>query len=155
MILFTLTGNYFTRRDSERVKIIEEILLMIQIISSEIRYSKTALNVIVHKLSENRGLARLEFLSRCRKMLESEAFPQSWKTSVEKSQVNYEERVLLLSFGAGLGTSDVEGQLSNCELHKALFENNLQNAREQSNRFGKLYTSLGVLGGILAALIIV
>ncbi len=134
---------------------IEEVLLMLQIISSEIRYSKTPLNVIVSKLSQNRGLSRLKFISECRKMLENENFPLSWKKSVEKSDVNHDDRILLLSFGSGLGTSDVEGQLSNCELHKALFENNLHKAREQCSRFGKLYTTLGVLGGILIALIIV
>ena len=142
-------------RDLNRVKSIEEIMLMIQIISTEIKYCKTPLNEIVNKLSCNNDFTHLKFISKCENLLESQTFPSAWKRSVKESELHEADKQLLVSLGNNLGTSDIEGQLSNCELHKELFENNYMCAKEKCSKFGKLYTSLGLFGGVLVAVVII
>lgn len=154
IIVCSLIGNYFATRDLNRVKTIEEIFLMIQIISTEIKFCKTPLDSIVNKLSKNDGFIHLNFICECEKLLGKQKFPTAWQTSVKKSALHESDKQLLISLGNNLGTSDVEGQLSNCELHKELFENNYNSAREKCLKFGKLYTSLGLFGGVLVAVVI-
>ncbi len=155
IVICSMTGNYFTNRDYTRVKTIEELLLMIQIISTEIKFSRTPMDAIIEKLSRRKDFRHLDFITDCVEIMKTRSFPEAWKLTVEDSGFHNEERQLLLSLGANFGTSDVEGQLSNCELHKKLLENNLNNAREKCSKFGKLYTSLGVLGGFLIAVLVV
>lgn len=155
VIVCTMTGSYFTSRDRLRVRTIEELLLMIQIISTEIKFSRAPLDSIIIRLNRRNNFLHLDFIEECVSFLKDKSFPEAWKLSVRKSSLHNSDKQLLLSLGDNLGTSDVEGQLSNCELHRELLENNLKNAREKCVRFGKLYTSLGVLGGFLIAVLVV
>ena len=54
------------------------------------------------------------------------------------------------AFGSQLGTTDLNGQISLCQLYVRLFEERLIQAREWKSKYAKLYLSLGVLGGLLA-----
>ena len=151
-----MTGSYFTSRDIARVRTIEELLMMIQTISTEINFSKSPLNLIIGRLSRRKDLVNLDFVDECVVLLmKGESFPEAWRKSVRKSSINNAEKELLFSLGGNLGTSDVEGQLAICELHREMLENNLKISREKCAKFGKLYTSLGVLGGFLIEVLVV
>ncbi|MCL2884530.1 MAG: stage III sporulation protein AB [Oscillospiraceae bacterium] len=61
---------------------------------------------------------------------------------------------LLREFGAGLGTSDVEGQLAHCALFQELFEKQTEAARTIAQNKGRVYTTLGLAGGICLILLL-
>lgn len=65
------------------------------------------------------------------------------------------DRELLRGLAAGLGASDVQGQLEHLRLYAALAEDSLQEAREACREKGKLYVSLGVCGGAAVFLVVV
>lgn len=81
-------------------------------------------------------------------------FPEAWSTALrERAQLGSlrrEDIHLLLAFGSQLGTTDLNGQISLCQLYVRLFEERLIQAREWKSKYAKLYLSLGVLGGLLA-----
>ena len=61
---------------------------------------------------------------------------------------------ILCSLGSVLGTTDKAGQLAALDLHRDRLLQAAGECRERSLRQGKLYRSLGLLGGTLAAVLL-
>lgn len=60
---------------------------------------------------------------------------------------------LLNAWGEGLGSTDVTGQLEHCERFESRLGEQAKEARQQALTKGKLYTSLGVAGGLVITLL--
>lgn len=60
---------------------------------------------------------------------------------------------LLNAWGEGLGSTDVTGQLEHCQRFESRFGEQAKEARQQALTKGKLYTSLGVAGGLVITLL--
>jgi stage III sporulation protein AB len=121
---------------------------------TEIRYSA----VPVVQVIEQHGTA-LRFLRECVKRChQEESFSAAWKNTVlncaKGDGFDAHDTELLLSFGAGFGASDTDGQISHLELYYGLFGANLKSAREDRNRKSKLYLMLGVFAGLSSALLL-
>lgn len=149
IIFFALTGSFISLKNKRQEKILEKITVMLRLISSEIGYFQSPINVIIDKLCENEELKILNFLKICKVNLSELDFPEAWKISIEQSELERQDKELLLSFGFNMGTSDIAGQQSNCEMHRELFENKLKLVRDKNRKNGKLYTALGLMTGCL------
>lgn len=66
-----------------------------------------------------------------------------------------EDRELYRGFAAGLGASDVPGQLRHIDLYAAMVDQALAGAREERDKRGRLYICLGLFGGLTACLLLV
>lgn len=60
---------------------------------------------------------------------------------------------LLRSFGESVGVKALEAQLSDLDADLLLLEKEAQRARAASEKYGNLYRRLGLLGGLLAAVL--
>lgn len=60
---------------------------------------------------------------------------------------------LMSAWGEGLGSTDVAGQLAHCERFESRLGEQAKGARQQALVKGKLYTSLGVAGGLVITLL--
>ncbi len=65
------------------------------------------------------------------------------------------ERGVLQSFSSQLGRSDIVSQQRAAETHIALLSEILASAEEAAAKYSRLYSSLGVLCGIFAAVLII
>jgi len=84
-------------------------------------------------------------------------FSVSWPKALDECvhQLGREEAVILASLGDVLGRSDLESQLSALALTREQFEQRVGAAREKVITQGKLYRSMGILGGAAAAIILI
>ena len=142
-----------------RVKQLEAILSMIQDMATQIRYRALPLSDLIGHMAEQKELECLPFLKQCAKRCEEGIpFPKAWEQSVEQQgkrpYLKEKDLSILYAFGNGLGTTDVEGQLANCRLHSKLVEESLQHARAERDGMGRLYSTLGILAGIGAAIVL-
>lgn len=142
-----------------RVKQLEAILSMIQDMATQIRYRALPLSDLIGNMAEQKELTCLPFLKQCAKRCEEGIpFPRAWEQSVEqqgkRSYLKEKDLSILYAFGSGLGTTDIEGQLANCQLHSKLVEESLQHARAERDGMGRLYSTLGILAGIGAAIVL-
>lgn len=64
------------------------------------------------------------------------------------------DREILSSLGTFLGSSDRDNQLKNLQLCQKRLEENLSAAKENRKTNGRLYQSLGVLGGLFLAIVL-
>ena len=136
-----------------RVRYLEAILSFLQTLASEMEYRAAPISKILADAAGREEYKCLPFLRECERLCrEGTEFPTAWAQAVrEKAKamdLSERDRKLLLSFGCGVGTTDVDGQLANCSLHKELFGQSLQSAREEKDKHGKLYLKLGLLSGI-------
>ena len=134
-------GQYFSVAAIRRIRALEQVLLLLNAIQSELSYCRTPVRELMHRLSLREEFSELPFLRECSRMCGLEIpFPQAWSKALgERAQL-----------GPQLGTTDLNGQVSLCRLYVQLFEERLTQAREWKSKYAKLYLSLGVLGGLLA-----
>ena len=61
---------------------------------------------------------------------------------------------LLTDFGERLGTTDADGQLAHIAHYREIFAARLDDARQEAAQKAKLYKTLGLFGGVSAALLL-
>lgn len=157
---FSLAGRWAASVQEKRVSVIGEIMLMINVTESQLRYSHLPVSDLLRVLCENTGLSGLTFIKNCReRVCFGEAFPVAWRESIkaetELCRLLPDISASLAAFGADIGSTDLESQLSGCEYYKQIFSAELELQREKSQRYTKLFPSLGMLLGISAAIMII
>lgn len=156
---FALAGKWASSVQERRVKVMGEIMLMLNIVESQLRHSHLPVTDLLRVLCNNAGLSELEFIKNCReRVCFGEPFPEAWKNSVEAEislcRLLPESVGNLTAFGADIGVTDLESQLSGCEYYKQIFSGELEMQREKSMKYKKLFPPLGLLLGISAAIMI-
>lgn len=160
IIGFFLAGKWAYSVQEKRVEILNEIMLMLNITESRLRHSHLPVSDLLRVLCENSGLSGLGFIKSClERVCFGEPFPDAWRKSIECEtefcRLLSEISVSLADFGADIGSTDLESQLSGCEYYKELVARELDLQREKSTRYKKLFPPLGLMLGISAAIIIV
>lgn len=157
---FAVGGCYAASFQSKKAKVIEDILLMISVTQTQLRYACLPVSDLLKILCENNRFVGLGFIEKCKESVESgEPFPQAWKNSVESEYMLC--RLLsnhcgyLIRLGSDIGATDIEGQLGCCEYYKQIFEKELVRREENAKKYSKLYPALGMMLGISAAILIV
>lgn len=156
---FALAGRWASSIQEKRVSVMGEIMLMINITESQLRYSHLPVADLLRVLCENTGLSELEFIKNCReRVCFGEPFPDAWRKSIEDEtafcRLLPDSARNLTAFGSDIGSSDLESQLSGCEYYKQIFSGELETQREKNMKYKKLFPPLGLLLGISAAIMI-
>lgn len=147
-------GKYLSQRLYQRIKLLEQIKLMINTIKTQIEYCNTPVREVLERFKN------LEFISNCIKAWEQgQQFPQAWSDSVyESNNLNALKKIdkeILNAFGNAFGTTDLNGQLSICSFYISQVEENLNDAKEQYKMYGRLYCAMGILSGAAIAIILI
>ena len=80
-----------------------------------------------------------------------------WEAAIEGTDGLFSSKIkaILLSFGKGLGKSDVSHQSDLCRHHLQLLEEALKSEREQGAKDERLSLWLGVTGGLLPVILLI
>lgn len=157
---FVCGGKCLAMRYVKKTELISDILLVISVIHTRLRYDCLPVPDLLRVLASTDKLKNLRFIRECLEMLQSgEPFPTAWKNAVESDSElcmmldNCKSN--LIQLGEDMGTTDVEGQLACCEYYRQIFEKELADREENSKKYSKLFPSLGVMLGIAAAIMII
>ncbi len=153
-------GYCLASRYTKKAELVADILLMLSVISSRLRYDCLPVPDLLRVLCTTDKLKNLRFVARCLEKVETgEPFPSAWKNSVESDgelcMLLGNCRGNLIQLGADIGATDVEGQLACCEYYRQIFEKELALREENRKKYSKLCPSLGIMLGIAAAIIII
>lgn len=157
---FFLGGVYLASRNTQKLQVVQDILLMLSVIETQLRYACLPVSDLLRVLCETEKLSSLGFIEECRNYLvKGEAFPDAWKKAVENDRelcsLLGEEKKHLIRIGADIGSTDIDGQLSCCEYYKQIFEKEIALREENEKKYARLYPALGLMLGVSAAIIIV
>jgi stage III sporulation protein AB len=144
---------------SKRVRQLEALKGAINLISTEIRYFASPVDVIMNKLNALEEYKELRIFGLCENNLATmRDFAKAWAASIEQAKpqlaLNKGDYEALLWFGTMLGATDIEGQTSNCERYSEMLSQRLIRAREDKAKRGKMYSSLGILTGVFFIVIL-
>lgn len=150
----TLSGFMESHKLTVRVEKLEAFLRFLSAARTEIRYSAAPVVQILMQHGSEIG-----FLRQCSRFCsEGSGFVKAWENAVNSRAkldgFSPRDRELLLSFGAGFGASDTDGQISHLELYANLIGENLKTAKENQGRKSKLYLMLGVFAGLGTAILL-
>ena len=134
-----------------------EQMKAVSFIETQIRYSGAPVYEILQKASKS-DFGKLKFLQKAADLIRGGLKPDiAWESAINLycDDVGFtaDDRGLVFDFGKGLGSSDTEGQLRHCETYRRLFSDRLKRARTDAQYKGRLYITLGICGGLGAALL--
>ena len=136
LLACTLYGAYSAYKLINREAKLKRLLAFIGSLTEEIRLTRAELPDIVKRLPESGNFLK-----------------EGKICGVEG--LNAEDVRVLNSFVAGLGKTDLEGQINNAKLHTEALKARLDSASEERKKMSRLYVSLGFLcGSFLVVLII-
>lgn len=133
---------------------IRELLVQISVL---VRYRGLNVYEISHELMISDRYKQLDFIKKLPSEYEPDTdFRLKWAEAVNSdSCIGDDEKKLLCSFGAGLGTSDIQGQLMAVETVLEALRRIEDKRCEEYNRKGKLYRSLGMLFGVMTGILLI
>ena len=157
---FMLGGMYLASFQSKKADVINDVLLMLSVIETQLRYACLPVADLMRILCETEKLSTLPFLAECKRKLDkNESFPDAWKTSVyecgELCRLLGNHKDYLVRLGSDIGATDLEGQLGCCEYYKQIFKKELVVREENSKKYSKVFPALGLMLGVSAAIIII
>ena len=121
----------------------------------QIRFSAAPTQMWLKALCQSGEFRRLTFLQAAATCPPSD-FHAVWRRETGRlpSGLSERDRQLMCQFGERLGTSDVAGQLRVCEEYGRRLEEQREQARTEQRDKSRLYGTLGLLGGLGAALLV-
>ncbi len=156
LISTSLAGISSSEKLKNRVTELNIINYMLEEISILIRYKALTVYQIIDSLKKNPSFSSLSFISNIEINLHV-PFKVSWEKSIDgmTTSLTQSDIKLLKSFGASLGTSDIEGQLSTIEVFKGNFSKTEKDAISVYEKKSRLYRSLGVLAGAFISIMLI
>lgn len=149
----TAVGFMKARSLSSRRRLLAAVGTLMQDLATRLRYQSEDIFTSVTLAAKSAGLSIKEDADR------SQGFLAWWELQTESFApphvLHNSDKELLSSFGSQLGTTDLEGQLSHIELCRAMLSKQLSEAEEEQRQKGRLYRTLGVFGGVSAAIMLI
>ncbi len=84
-------------------------------------------------------------------------FPSAWEESLQTENLNaltMEDRQILADLGNVLGSTGLQGQIDQLNLLQSRLKSQWEMASQRYAINGKLYRSLGLLGGLLMVILL-
>ena len=152
---FVLTGQYANIRLKKRLSSLENLVIFIEGINSQISFSQNNITDIMKNLNDSAN-HNLKIINELIDMSGND-FTKNWEKSVEMFSrydcLNKEDKNILLSFGKTLGVTDLQGQSNNCRLHIGMLNRQLSSARENVRDRSKINTAISAFFAVAAVII--
>lgn len=156
-----LTGQLCFMQLESRYRDLESIRGGLRALATEIDYSRKPLPVAWRELAEIHDGAVSAMFDRAADLFGSEGAStagQAWALSVRKCRkelsLTAEDLRILASLGPTLGASGGSDQIRHLQAVDERLVGQMNEARDDSRRRGRLFRSLGLLGGILVAVVL-
>ena len=150
-------GLWMSARLRRRLRSLEEMRGFFERMCASIGYAAPPMEEVVREIAEDGTLlAARDCLVRLR---QGEPFPAAFAKAVQANaaalSLTSEDAALLVRAAERLGRTDAKGQAALLRLGIAELEPQIAAAAEDVRRRGKLYRSLGVLGGLAGVILLI
>lgn len=158
-VLIIFAGNTLAKRKLKRIELLDSISLMIKTVNSQIIYSRLSVPKLLEFIENSEEFSELKFIGCARKLLDEGAdYKTAWYEAMQEYMKSFpvtrDDSEMLIAFFSGLGSTDIEGQKSNCETYSNLFELKSNGLRKKAEASSKIYNCLGMLTAALVFIIL-
>ncbi|WP_047979945.1 stage III sporulation protein SpoIIIAB [Ornithinibacillus contaminans] len=161
IITTTWLGFEWSNKLTKRPKHIRQLINALQVLEAEIVYSQLPLPDAFASIARQLPSPCAHFFQSVsdKMQLESSDFDQLWVACVndyiEQSSLSASEQEILLQFGRTLGQHDFTQQQKHIQLTIKHLERELEDARDDQERYGKMARNLGFLMGLFIVLLLI
>jgi stage III sporulation protein AB len=159
IISTTLWGFNQARTYTLRPRQLQQLKTGLQLLQTEVSYGVTPLPRAFARLAAKLEEPIADFFSQARQGLNAGlTAKQAWKKAVvevnPQTALQDKDRQVLLELGYNLGQSNSEGQVRHLKLARNNLDNLHQEAIDERDKKVKMWRYLGVLGGLLIAILL-
>ena len=158
--IFGLTvylGNAKANKYIQRVKELVAIKCALNILENKIKFTQTPLNDIFKQISGNISENNIVKIFENLASKQNVNLHKSWKHTITVSETNLceEDKKILIDMGNILGSTDIEGQVSNIKITNAFIDRQIEKAEAEKNKNVKMFRTLGVISGLTIVIILI
>lgn len=161
IILSWVTGLALARTFIDRLKELNEIDRFLNYLYNDIAYISKPLPDAVSDIKEKMKYPISNFLSdfeynlSLKTMTVDKCWGKALENNKEKLNLKKEDQEVVLYIGRQLGGTDKATQLKNLEFTLSKIKNRIKLAEADKEKNSKLYSTLGLMGGILITIILI
>lgn len=135
---------------------LEQLCRMLRELSVQMAFRSLTVQELLEQLCRESAYAAFQFpVTVCSGLEQGLPLSEAWESGLaQDSAVPEAARKLLLPLGDELGASDLEGQRATLSQYRQQLEPYTAEAGEKCRQKQRLYCSLGILGGFLAAILL-
>ncbi|MCR5704805.1 MAG: stage III sporulation protein AB [Eubacterium sp.] len=151
-------GFYLKNRYRKRLLGIEEVCQYLEELKGEIKYRNQDFFRVFLELEKNR---RTPFLGQviCKELKSGKSISEAWcisvKENADRMALKGHEKMILLELGNQLGKSNSETQTNLLILYQNKLHMLWKGLKKEEQNQCKMYSTLGILGGVMIGLIVV
>lgn len=150
LILFFIFGTtsfmgiLLGKKYSNRVKELQEMKNALSIFEARIEYTYEPIPEIFTEISRKADSNIAEIFRKTVEKMRKNTAENSWIEAIEYSNTNLnkEDKEILKSLGKMLGKTDIKGQINQIELTSNFLDTQIDNARMEKEKNGKMYKTL-------------
>lgn len=156
VISASLIGINKVNKMKTKINLTNQILSFVQQVKIQLNYCSLSTKEILQEVSKLAEIESLDFVKGCAENYDIKPFDTLWSEQVKSSKlcIPKSDEELVLSFGCGLGTTDLDGQLELCAIYEKRFMDRLEEYSEDYRKHSKLYSSMGFFVGLAIAMIL-
>ena len=157
IIVSAYIGFYKSKKFFYRVKALKDFKSALNIFRSKIEFTYEPIGDIFNEISKVIYLGEDNIFKNFNKIESREDTNIAWNKTVEESCFEFtnEDKEVLKLLGKMLGKTDKTGQISQIDLVDNFLDKQILEAEEEKNKNEKLYRTLGIVCGLVIAIILV
>lgn len=157
VVASTILGILFSKKYFNREKELKEMKSALNIFATKIKFTYEPIpNVfleIANKIEGNVG----QIFARASERMKEENAGDAWANAFFDipNNLSKDDITILSNLGRMLGQTDVEGQISEIEVVVQFLDTQLESAKQEKIKNEKMYRTLGIVGGLTIAIILI
>lgn len=150
-------GNSKANQYVNRLKELLCIKSVLNIFENKIKFTQSPLEEIFKNIAENCSERNIKNIFQILAIKPNENIHKSWENIINNVETNLteEDKKILTDMGKILGTTDVEGQVSNIKITSSFIDRQIEKAEREKEKNVKMFRTLGIVSGLAIIIILI
>ena len=150
IIIFGLAvyiGNAKAGKYVNRVKELVSIKTILNIFESKIKFTQSPLREIFCSVAESCSEKNIQKIFRKLATEKQYNIHENWEKVIkqEETNLNEEDKKILIDMGKILGATDIDGQVSNIKIASNFIDKQIEKAEKEKEKNAKMFRTLGIV----------
>lgn len=155
--LASILGITLSKKYTYRLQELCDMQNALNILKNKIKFTYEPLNEIFEYISNNSTKNISYIFNTAKENMQDMSASKAWEDAVEEvnSNLKEEDKNVIKMLSKLLGTTDIEGQISQIEITENFLKNQIQDAENEKTKNEKLYRKLGfTIGAVIVIMLI-
>jgi len=150
-------GNIKAEKYIQRLKELISIKTALNILENKIKFTQTPLKEIFKQIASSSSEKNISSIFNTLSKEQNSNIHKSWVKVINKTETNLnnEDKKILIDMGNILGATDVDGQVSNIKLTSTFLDRQIEKAEQEKEKNVKLFRTLGIVSGLTIIIILI